>query len=182
MSAKKVSGKTIWQKEASWRLDEETWRLENGRLVQKGIVQHPGSVVLVPLREAASGPEVIVIRQFRHALNRHILELPAGTLHWGEAPRLAAQRELREEIGYRAGTFTKLGTIWPAPGSSDEQMTLYVATELTPDPLPPDDDEEIELVPLPFTALLEKAKYGEIQDAKTIVGVWWTAVYLQDER
>lgn len=179
--AKKVSEKTVYPGK-SWRLDEETWRLENGRLMQKPTVRHPGSVVLVPLRETAVGPEIIMIHQFRHVLNQYIDELPAGTQEWGEEPLLCAQRELREETGFRAENFVELGKCWPAPGSSDELMTIFLATDLTHDPLPADEDEQIELAPILLSDLYEKVKTGQLYDAKTVVGIWKTAVYLESHK
>lgn len=178
MSTKLLASKTVYP-HSSWRLDEDEWQLENGRIVHKPAVRHPGSVVLVPLRQGKNGPEILMLRQFRYVLNQTILELPAGTLDWGEKPLACAQRELREETGHRAERFEALGTIWPAPGSSDEQMTLFLATGLHADPLAMDEDEQIEVVPMPFDELFSQVKKGQILDAKTIVGVWKTAVYLK---
>jgi ADP-ribose pyrophosphatase len=135
-------------------------------------------VVLIPLVETADGHQVLMIRQYRAAIAESLLELPAGTKGWQEDWLVCAQRELREETGYRAETFTVLGQIWPAPGSSSELMTLYVATGLTSDPLPMDVDEEIELVPMALMELGAMAKDGRLQDAKSIAGILRTLHYL----
>ena len=177
MSTKKLSSKTIYGK-SSWRLDLDQWELANGRLFEKPVVRHPGSVVLVPLRETEQGPEVIMLKQFRHVLNQVIFELPAGTRDWGEDPLECAKRELREETGYQAEKFVHLGDCWPGPGFSDEVMTIYLATHLTHNPLLADIDEEIEIAPILFADLYQQAKSGQIWDAKTVVSVWKTAVYL----
>jgi ADP-ribose pyrophosphatase len=119
-----------------------------------------------------------MISQYRRAIDRQILELPAGTRGWDEAWLTCAQRELREETGLRAATFTSLGEIWPTPGISDELMHLYLAETLTPDPLPGDIDEQISLAPRPLVECLQMAQDGRLQDAKSIVGIMRAAVYL----
>ncbi|HIP71690.1 MAG TPA: NUDIX hydrolase, partial [Anaerolineae bacterium] len=99
------SSPVIWQG-ASWRLRLDRRQLPDGSVVEKGVVDHPGSVVLVPLRPLPDDYELLMLRQFRHALDRTILELPAGTRGWQEDWLVCAQRELREETGYRAEKFT----------------------------------------------------------------------------
>jgi ADP-ribose pyrophosphatase len=156
----------IWQQGDKWRLEREgdtAW------------VTHPGAVVLVALL----GDQLLLIEQYRRALKQTILEVPAGTRGWDEPWLACAQRELREETGYRAGKLVEMGEIWPAPGISDELMKLYLATDLTHDPLPQDDDEEIEIRPIPFTNALDMALSGKLHDAKTIVALLWANRYRQ---
>ena len=140
---KKIASKPVWQQGDSWRLRLDTLQLPDGRTLEKAAVEHPGAVVLVPLWPSVNGPEVLMLRQYRHVLDQTILELPAGTRGWEEDWLACAQRELREETGHRAAKFTPLGQIWPAPGISDELMQLYLAEELTPAPLPVDEDVEM---------------------------------------
>ena len=166
----------VWQG-SSWRLRVDFLRIDEDTAVQKGIVEHPGSVVLVPVRPSAKGLELLMIRQYRLALDLNILELPAGTRHWDEDWQLCAQRELREETGFRADSFTHLGDVWPAPGFTNELMKIYLAQDLTPDPLPGDVDEMIEVVPMLLSDLMNMAKDGRLQDAKSVVAVLRTAVY-----
>ena len=161
----------------SWRLRVEEVLLPDGRTFERGAIEHPGAVVLVPLRESPSEPEILMIRQYRFVLDEEILELPAGTRHWDEDWLACAQRELREETGYRAARLHRLGDIWPAPGSSDELMALYLATGLTEDPLPGDVDEAITVTPMPLADLIVMAQDGRLRDAKTVVGILRTAVY-----
>ena len=104
------------------------------------------------------------------------MELPAGTRGWDEDWLLCAQRELQEETGYRADTLTPLGEIWPAPGSSNELMKLYLATGLHADPLPADADEEIVVQPMLLAELVQMAQNGRIRDAKSVVGLWRAAL------
>lgn len=167
------SSRIIWEG-SSWRLREERVLLPNGALYAKGIVDHPGSVALVPYKDG----RIFMIQQFRLALKQTILELPAGTRGWDEAWLECAQRELQEEIGYQAESFTPLGRLWPSPGMSNEEMVIFLATGLSPAPLPPDLDEQIEVTPMALTELLPMVKDGRIQDAKTIIGVLRAAAEL----
>jgi ADP-ribose pyrophosphatase len=168
----------VWQQPSSWRLRVDEVRVADGATIRKGIVEHPGAVVLIPLRDSENGPEVVMIRQYRTAVSQHILELPAGTKGWQEEWLICAQRELREETGCRADNFVELGKIWPAPGISDELMAIYMATGLTHDPLPADVDEEIELAPMLLADLVAMALDGRLQDGKSVVDILRTAHYL----
>lgn len=160
----------VWQGE-SWCLREYSLALPGHTAVTRGIVEHPGSVVLVPVRPSDHGLEVLMIRQYRLALKQTILELPAGTRGHEEDWDACAQRELREETGYRAGQLLALGDIWPAPGFSDERMRLYLAQDLHPAPLPGDVDEAIEVTPHLLADLWQMAQDGRLQDAKSVIGV-----------
>ncbi|MCP4415824.1 MAG: NUDIX hydrolase [Chloroflexi bacterium] len=178
MKIKRTSSRPIWQQDDGWRLRLDRLQLPNGRSIEKGAIEHPGAVVLVPLLSFASGPEILMLRQYRHVLNQTIVELPAGTRDWEEDWLACAQRELREETGHRAEQFTSLGKVWPTPGLSDELMYLYLAETLTPDPLPGDEDEAIEVTPMPLATLVQMAWNGRLQDAKSIIGILRTAHYL----
>lgn len=168
------SSKIQWQG-TSWRLRVEEILLPDGTRLERGHIEHPGAVVLVPL----AGDTVFMLRQYRPSLKQTILELPAGTRGWDEPWEVCAQRELREETGYRAANLTPLGRVWPAPGVSDEVMAIYLATGLTPDPLPADADEEFEVVPTPLGELVRMALDGRLQDAKSIAAVLRTEAYLE---
>jgi len=172
----------LWQQDNSWRLRLHRARLPDGTAVSQGVIDHPGSVVLVPVRPSAvpaGALDVLMLRQYRYALEATILELPAGTRGWAEDWLICAQRELREETGYRAETLTFLGDIWPAPGLSNERMKIYLAQSLSPDPLPGDKDEQIELTPIPLPDLISIAQDGRLQDAKSVVGILRAAVHLR---
>ena len=175
---KRIHSQPLWQQGDGWRLRLDTLQLANGRTLEKGAIVHPGAVVLVPLRPAVHGPEVLMLRQYRHVLDQTILELPAGTRGWQEAWLACAQRELREETGHRAERFTPLGQIWPTPGLSNELMHLYLAEDLTLAPLPGDEDELIEVTPMPLDELVKMAWNGRLQDAKSVIGILQTAHYL----
>ncbi len=147
----------------------DTLRLEGGREVQRSIARHPGAIALVALDDDGRW---LLVRQYRHAPQRWLLEIPAGTLEVGEAPEVTAARELREETGFAAERLERLGGTWMAPGFCTEYITYYLATGLRPDPLPHDDDEEF--APLQRLTLAEMASAvasGEIEDAKTLVAM-----------
>ena len=107
---KTVHSDIIWQG-SSWRFRVDELEAATGERIKKGVIEHPGAVVLAPMREGADGLEVLMLRQYRLALGETILELPAGTRGWDEAWLVCAQRELREETGFRAESFHFLGEI-----------------------------------------------------------------------
>lgn len=145
---------------------------------QREVVDHPGAVAVIPL----DGEDLLLVRQFRSPAGRALLEIPAGTLDRRpdgsiEPPDEAAPRELAEETGHRAARWRRLGTFWTAPGFASEAMTLYLATELTaidgydgPEP-----DERLDLVRIPWREALALAETGRIEDAKSLVGIFWLA-------
>ena len=165
-----IHSRIVW--EGKWRLRVETLRLDDGRQFERGAIEHPGAVVIAPLLPDVDGaPQLLMLRQYRHTLDQTILELPAGTREAGEPWLACAQRELREETGYRAARFVPLGEIWPAPGLTDERMALFLAMDLTPDPLPMDADEVMTVEPWPLAALVEMAQDGRLEDGKSVVAV-----------
>jgi ADP-ribose diphosphatase len=161
----------------SWRLCVAHRTLQNGTEVDTAYIDHPGAVVIVPWQESGSHSEILMLRQYRYSLRDFILELPAGTRHQDESWETCAQRELREETGYQAGQLYNLGQFWPAPGVSNELMTIYLASGLQHNPLPSDPDEEIEVVMYKFDDLLSMALDGRLQDAKSVIGIVRTAVF-----
>ena len=159
----------VW--EGKWRVRVDTFRLADGRLFERGVIDHPGAVVIVPILPGDDGPRVLMLRQYRPALDRTILELPAGTREADEPWLVCAQRELREETGHRAATFTPLGEVWAAPGLTNERMAVFLAEGLSGDPLPMDADEEIAVEPWPLAELAAMAIDGRLDDAKSVVGI-----------
>lgn len=169
--------------EGKWRVRVDSLRLPNGEILERGLIEHPGAVVLLPLLpRAAGGYDVLILRQYRPALRRAILELPAGTREPDEPWAACAQRELQEETGFRAESLIPLGEIWPAPGLSDERMALFLATGLTADPLPMDVDEEIVVETWSLAELAQMALDGRLEDGKSVVAVLRATHYLGDQR
>ncbi len=145
--------------------------LPNGVTKDREVIRHPGAAAMVPLLDDG---KVVLIRQYRHAVGKFLWEIPAGTLEHGERPMECARRELVEETGHEATSFEKLAEILPAPGYTDEHIHIFLATGLRPAKQKLDDDEVLELQPTAFDTALEMIMEGEIQDAKTMIGILLT--------
>lgn len=145
---------------------------EGEKTYTREVVHHPGSAVIVPIFEDGS---VALVRQYRHPAVRYLLEAPAGTLNRGERPEEGAARELEEELGYVAGNLEKLSEFFVSPGFCEEKMWIFLATEMTETKQQLEDDEIVDVVRLPFGQALEMITAGEIEDAKTIIGLMLAA-------
>ena|SRR5215213_5218438 len=139
---------------------------------QREVVHHPGSAVIVPVHDDGT---VVFVRQYRHPAVRYLLELPAGTLDDRERPDAGAARELEEELGLVAERLEKLSEFFVSPGFLEEKMWIYLATGLSEGKPQPDEDEVLDVVRLPISDALEMITSGEIQDAKTIIGLMLAA-------
>jgi len=154
----------------------DTVESADGHRSTRDIAGHPGGVCIVAIDPSGA---VLLVRQWRHAVGRALLEIPAGTLDRHEDgsiedPAGAAARELEEETGYRAGAWRYLAGFYTAPGFTSELMHLYLATDLTPADegrLGPDEDERLVLEPIPLDEAVAMAERGEFADAKSIVGL-----------
>ena len=135
---------------------------------QREVVHHYGSAVVIPVFDDGT---VALVRQYRHPAVRYLLEAPAGTLADGERPEAGAARELEEEIGFAAERLEKLSEFFVSPGFLEEKMHVYLATGLTEKQQQLEEDEILEVVRLPIAEALEMITSGEIQDAKTIIGL-----------
>ena len=140
------------------------------------LILHPGAVALIPIDK---NENLLFVKQWRRAANRIMIELPAGTLEKGETPIDCADRELREETGYKANEITPLGGFYSAPGICSEYLYLFFAKSLTLDPLIGDDTDEIDLLKVPLKQVLKMVQKGEIIDAKTVAGVLWYNQWLK---
>jgi len=143
-------------------------RLPNGRIARREIVRHPGAVAIVPVDPEG---KIVMVRQYRYAAGRVLLEIPAGTLELGEPPEDCALREMQEETGFKPGKIERIGGIFVAPGYTTEFIHLFMATDLTASRLDMDDDEQIEVLHLSMNDVLSRIQSGEIADGKTISGV-----------
>jgi ADP-ribose pyrophosphatase len=151
--------------------------LPTGSQSTREVIVHPGAVAIVPVH--ADGT-VVLVRQWRQAAGKALLEVPAGTLEAGEDPSDCAHRELAEEVCLAAGSMVRLFASYLAPGYSSELLHTFLATDLTPAEGQPDADELIEVVRLPLDRAREMVLAGEVEDAKTICGLllaehWWRA-------
>ncbi|KAF0106887.1 MAG: ADP-ribose pyrophosphatase [Anaerolineaceae bacterium] len=140
-------------------------RMPDGHETKFDIVEHGGSVIIVPLDAEGN---LLFVRQYRHAAGLDLLELPAGVLEPGEEPEACAAREIREETGMAAGKMDYLGGFFLAPGYSTEYMHVYLATDLRADPLEADADEFLSLERIPLAEALALAAGGKIPDAKSL--------------
>lgn len=144
----------------------------DGHRTTREIVEHPGAVAIL----AWDGARLAMVRQWRHATGQVLLEIPAGTLEPGEPPAETARRELAEEVGLAAATWTEGPRFYTAPGFCDELMHLYLATDLREDASGvADADEVLEPVWMTLREAVAGIEDGGIRDAKTIVGVSWLA-------
>jgi ADP-ribose pyrophosphatase len=141
----------------------------DGRETKYDIIEHSGSVVIIPVDEKGN---VLLVRQYRHATGGDLLELPAGTLDEDEDPEVCAAREIREETGMAAGELTRLGDFYLAPGYSTEFMVVFLATGLSHDPLDADEDEFLSLEAIPIAEAIQMAERGEIPDAKSLAALF----------
>ena len=167
---RRLSSRRIYEgRILSLRVDEvEVSR--NGRHAHREVVEH-GSAVAILARDDQG--RLLFVKQFRYPLGAELLEIPAGLMESGESPQESAQRELREETGYRAGSWTELPPIWSTPGFSDEKLFLFFAEELEWAPLEQDEDEDIALVRMTESEARALLDSTQAQDAKTMVALAW---------
>jgi len=140
----------------------------SGTTVKYDIIQHVGSVIIIPVDEHG---QMYFVRQYRHAAQIDLLELPAGTLEANEPPLEAAAREIREETGMAANQIREIGSFYLAPGYSTELMHVFLATDLIYAPLAPDADEYLSVEKMPVSEALHLAESGQMQDAKTLAAL-----------
>ncbi|WP_019239938.1 MULTISPECIES: NUDIX domain-containing protein [Enorma] len=142
-------------------------KLPNGRVSRRDVVRHHGAVAIVALTESG---KIALVRQYRTALDRVTVEIPAGKLEPGEDPLDCAKRELKEETGFVPGRIAYLTTIASSCGFSDELIHLYLATQLSFEGANPDEDEFLNVDLVDVQELVDAVLDGKIEDAKTVVG------------
>jgi len=158
-----------------FNVDLDTVRFPDGSTGALEMVRHPGASAVLPFLDDADDPLVLLIRQFRHAADGFIWEIPAGRLDPGESPEECARRELREETGYSAGGYRRLTTIFTTPGFTDERIHLFSAHALVAGQHARERDEFVELHEFRWSAVVAMAARGEIRDAKTLAAVSFVA-------
>jgi ADP-ribose pyrophosphatase len=146
-----------------------TFQGRSGAAISRECIRHPGSVIVAPLLGSGPAPELVMIRCWRLATERWMLELPAGTMVRGEDPAACAARELEEETGYSAGRLSPLCAFHTAPGLTDEHMHAFVARDLTASGQHLEEDERIEVMPMPLSAVPDLLDSGRVTDAKTLL-------------
>lgn len=154
-------------------LDLDSVRFPDDSVGQLEMLRHPGAAAVVPFLDppGSADPRVVLIRQFRHAANGYIWEVPAGRLDGGERPETCAARELEEETGMRALRLERLTTIYTTPGFTDERIHLFLAEGLEPGAEHREADEFMELHTLRWSDVMRQVERGEISDGKTLVSL-----------
>ncbi len=164
---KTVSTQTIFEgKIVTLKVDQVA--MPDGRLADRELVLHPGGVGVVAVTE---DNKIILVEQYRKPLDKAIFEIPAGKLDAGEDPLTCAKRELSEETGMTAKSYTYLGFIYPSPGFTDEVTHMYLATGLSRGETHPDEDEYLEVMEVSLDEVLAMIEKNEINDAKTVCGI-----------
>ncbi len=160
-------------------LDLDTVRYPDDSIGQLEMLRHPGAAAVVPFLDppGSADPRAVLIRQFRHAADGYIWEVPAGRLDGGESPESCAERELEEETGMRARRLERLTTIYTTPGFTDERIHLFLADGLEPGAEHREADEFMELHTLRWSQVLEMIERGEIVDGKTLVSLLFVQTF-----
>lgn len=171
ISSRRVySGKMI-------NVDIDTVRFPNGSEGELEMVRHPGASAVVPFLgdPTADDPQILLIKQYRHAADDFIYEIPAGKLDGGEDPKVCAERELREETGCTAEHIEHLYTFFTTPGFTDERIHAFMATGLKHGTATPEKDEFMSLETVTLSGALELIKGGELRDAKSALAILYVA-------
>lgn len=174
MTLKKISSEIAYRGRV-FDIRHDVLANADGKEIAYDTVVHNGAVAMVAV-DAEN--QILFVRQYRHSTGKRLLELPAGTLDNGESPEACAQRELREEVGMAPGSLTKLGEFFLAPGYSTERMWIFLARDLQPEKLQGDEDEDIEIERISLEGSLAAIRSGEIEDAKTIAGLYLAQEHL----
>ena len=158
-------------------LDVDEVRYPNGTTGELEIIRHPGASAVVPFLSDPRGadPTVLLLKQYRYAAGGTIYEIPAGRLEPGELPETCAHRELLEETGCTATSMVKLTSMFTTPGFTDERIHLFLASGITRGEAHPESDEFMETESVPLSKALQMIERGEIQDAKTALGLLFSA-------
>jgi 8-oxo-dGTP pyrophosphatase MutT (NUDIX family) len=164
-----INSRTTLHRGRVFKLIRENVTLDNGVTTDMEFVTHPGATAIIPMLNES---RVLLLKQYRHSLRKYIWEIPAGTLDPQESVINCAKRELIEETGFSADQWQKLAEITPVPGYSDERIHIYLATELQPAEQNLDKDEIINVHELEYSEAIEMIKTGQIQDAKSIAGLY----------
>ena len=165
-----VQNSTIAFEGRIFKIEVDTLRFPDGRVVKMEAVRHRGSVVLAPM---PAPDRIILIRQYRYAVNAFLWELPAGSVDDGESPEQAARRECHEEIGLVPETIVRLAAMYPTPGYCDEEMVFFRLSNLEEptEAAAMDEDEDIEAKTFELREARDMVRRGEITDMKTVAGL-----------
>jgi ADP-ribose pyrophosphatase len=175
-SARILSSRVVYRGPVFWVTTDQVVE-PSGIRARRDVVRHTGSVVILATQHRRREPLLLLERQYRHAAESFLWELPAGRIDNGERPLAAAKRELLEETGYTASRWRRILKFYASPGFVTEPMTVYWARNLKPGPPQPEEDEVIEQRLVPLSKTLRMIGRGTIRDSKTISSVLWLAQY-----
>lgn len=150
-----------------------------GRRLLREVVEHPGAVAIIPVKDDG---KIVLVRQYRLPAGRSLVEIPAGTKKVGEEDEECARRELQEETGYKARLLRKVWSFYPAPGYSNEKITLFAAEGLEKAEQSLEEDEALEVLETTLEEVAEMLRNGTVEDAKTIIGLYWLTGELQGSK
>jgi len=179
--ARLVSSRTVYRGPVFWVTTDHV-REPGGITARRDLIHHSGSVVVLPVDHSTSVPRVLLERQYRHAAQDFLWELPAGRIDEGENELKAAQRELIEETGYRARRWRRILKFYASPGFVAETMAEYLATGLEAGEAEPEDDELIQVRMAPLPTAVNMVLKGTIRDGKTISSLLWLDHMLRTEK
>ena len=167
-----ISSRTVYRGPVFWVTTDDV--LEPGGVrARRDVIHHTGSVVVLAVDDTRPEPRLLLERQYRHAAQDYLWELPAGRIDPGEHPLPAAQRELLEETGYTAAHWRRILHFYASPGFVAETMSVYLATGLRAGKAQPEEDEVIHKRLVPITTAVRMVLTGKIRDSKTISSVLW---------
>ena len=169
LEEKPIKSKIVFQGELL-EMNRDEVLLPNGEVGVREWINHPGAVCCIPILPDG---KIALIKQYRYAVKKEMIELPAGKLDKNEIPEECALRELEEEIGYKVKKLTFLTNIHPAIGFANENMWLFLAENLVKTESKLDSDEFLELIPTKLEEAIEMVWSGKITDVKTIIGLLW---------
>jgi ADP-ribose pyrophosphatase len=172
--ARIVSSRTVYRGPVFWVTTDHVEE-PNGVRARRDVIHHSGSVVVLAVDDSGATPRVLLERQYRHAANDYLWELPAGRIDPGEQELKAAQRELLEETGYTAAHWRRILKFYASPGFVAETMSVFMATGLRAGEAQPEEDEVIYKRMVPLSSAVRMVLRGTIRDAKTISSVLWLA-------
>lgn len=156
------------------KLRVDTVKTVDGRESTREVVEHDACIVVIAVD---ADDNILLVKQYRRAPDKELLEIPAGGIDEGEDPETAVIREMREETGLRPRKVERLGGFYSSPGFCDEYLYLYLVEDLTPDPLSAEDTAGIEVVRVPVSGVRELVSSGKIEDAKTVAGLLYYLEY-----
>lgn len=171
-----IKSETLLQGRA-FKIRRDYLKTPDGRETKLEIVEHGGSVVILPIDEEKN---LLFVRQYRHAAGGDLLELPAGTRDGNEPYEACARREIREETGMEATKLQKVGEFYLAPGYSTEFMAVFLATGLKENPLQADEDEFLLVEKIPLKKAIDMVERGGVPDAKSLAALLLARPYLEN--